>query len=119
MLLHFDSRLNYMKRGFSGSQTLNFTGANFEELEHKVQHNLGYIPQYIVGSNIDSTSVIWSTDIVPLLVSGAPVDVEPRIKTFINETELTIRLINGIGSGLQNGQRNVYWAIYLDYGGIE
>lgn len=116
----FDSRLNYMKRSeFTGSigLTLGSAGAT---TTHTVTHNLGYVPFFVVGANLNDTSTIWSNNRVHELTQTSLTgnDVPVQLQYWITTTTLTIGIVNGDGSLAQVGTRTVFWAIYLDYGNV-
>lgn len=115
--LNFDSRLNYMKRSeFTGSTSVTL-GAAGATTTHTVTHSLGYIPFFIVGANLNDTSTIWSNNRVHEYTQSSNSGGARPVQLFawINDTDLTIEVINGTGGLEQSGGRTVYWSIYLDY----
>lgn len=116
--LAFYSEENYLKRSdFVGSQDLTLGGAG-AVTTHTVTHNLGYIPFFIVGANINSDTAIWSNNRVweYTLSSNSATGNDPvQLQYWCTTTTLTIRIVNGLGTGTQAGTRTVCWAIYLDY----
>lgn len=117
----FDSRLNYMKRGLEsdglvGSIPLTLP-ADDETVSYSVNHNLGYIPFFIVGANTQNTSTIWSNNPVWPYTSSVSVGSDRPVQMWhrCNTNRLEINLVNGNGSGEESGDRTVWWAIYLDY----
>lgn len=116
--LGFYSGVNYLKRDdeLSGSQTVSMTGT--EEQTITVNHNLGYIPFVTVGANINDGSTIWSSNSTPLLSGQVGVE-RPTFTWWVDENTLTIYLTNNQIDTNISGDRTVYWAIYLDYGGTE
>jgi hypothetical protein len=112
----FDSRLNYLKRGFTGSQTVTLGGAGATSTVN-VAHNLGYVPFFVVGANLTNTTTIWSNDRVEQYTqtSLSGVDLDIRLRFWSTTNTLTIQIRNGDGALAQSGNRTVYWAIYLDY----
>jgi len=117
--LSFFSAENYMKKDVanSGSTTLTL-GAAGAVTSHTVNHNLGYVPFFIVGAQLQTTRILWSNDYVHAYtqsVSASP-DYPVALEFWCTTTQLTIRLRNGAGTGEQSGSREVYWNIYKDYG---
>lgn len=116
--LGFDSAFNYMKRStFTGSADLTLAAAT-DPVTQTVTHNLGYVPFFIVGCEMVDTSTVWSGNYVYefTLSSAAPTNIPVQLDYWCTDTTLTINLINGQGTGDQQGEiRTVYWIIYLDY----
>lgn len=114
--LAFYSLMNYMKRSeFVGSASLTLGGAGAVST-HTVNHNLGYVPFFIVGANLNNTTTIWSgTRVHYATQSSAFADQDIELEYWCTTTDLTIRIRNGDGSFAQAGSRTVYWVIYLDY----
>ena len=118
--LSFDSRLNYLKRSeFVGSTNLTLPGAGLY-VSHSVTHALGYVPFFIVGAELQDGDIVWSNDYVHELTQSSSAALDPPVtfNYWCTSSTLTIELKNGEGSGEQSGDRTVYWAIYLDYGGV-
>lgn len=117
--LAFDSRQNYMKRSeFTGSADL-VLGTDNEVTTYTVTHDLGFVPFFIVGAEQNDSSTIWSGNRVHeyTKTGGFSANVPVELEYWCDETDLTIRIVNGRGTGSQAGQtRTVYWIIYLDYG---
>lgn len=113
----FDSRQNYMKRGFSGSADLTL-GAAGATTTHTVSHDLGYIPIFMVGAELDDTSIIYSNNLVHEATqsSAGGANIPVQVQFWPTTTTLTINIINGSGTGTRAGTRTVHWVIYLDYG---
>lgn len=118
--ISFDSRLNYLKRSeFVGSQDVTLGGAGATNTV-TVTHNLGYIPFFTVASEMASSTIVWSNEEVHLYTGkdfGAATDVPMFLNYWIDDTELTINLVNGEGTETESGTRTIHWAIYLDYSG--
>lgn len=114
--IEFDSKTNYLKKGFSGSTNLTLPGAA-ETVSHTVNHGLGYIPFFHVGGNINNTSVVWSNDRIHEFTTSfsATEEVSPELSYYITEQDLVITILNGYNGGEQSGSRTIYWNIYLDY----
>ena len=112
----FDSRLNYLKRSeFVGNDTVTLGGAGAVSTV-TVSHNLGYIPFFSVGAELTDTSTIWSnTRVHELTNSSSGGDAFIELQYWCTSTTLTIRIVNGTGANVESGNRDVYWAIYLDY----
>lgn len=113
----FDSRFNYLKRGFTGNQTITLpASAGLETFEF--DHNLGYVPFFSVGAQLGDADIIWSGNYVfagsnPTGSGGA--ETPPQLRYWCDENTLTIAVANGFNGGDETGERNLYWAIYLDY----
>ncbi len=114
--LTFDSRLNYMKRTISGSTDVTLASAG-TAVTHTVTHNLGYVPFFIVGAELNDTSTIWSNNRVHeyTRTSLSGVDGPVQLEYWCDDVDLTIRIVNGGGALAQSGDRTIYWIIYLDY----
>jgi hypothetical protein len=113
----FDSRFNYMKRGLEskglvGSIPLTLPSAG-DTVTHTIEHNLGYIPFFIVGGNTEDTSIIWSNNPVWSNTSSISFSSSGPVQLWhrCNTSRLEINLVNGA----ETGSRTVWWAIYLDY----
>lgn len=113
----FDTRLNYLKRGFTGTQTLTLpAAAGLETFEF--DHDLGYVPFFSVGAQLGDANIIWSGNYVfagtnPTGSGGAVTP--PQLRYWCDDTTLTIKIANGFNGGDESGDRDVFWAIYLDY----
>ena len=111
--LNFHTGINYLKRSeFCGTANINTAVSGTLTIDH----NLGYIPFYQVGAELDEAGTIWvggkvSTYTDQGLLSGLgipPTHIE--IDSWITTTQLTIRLSNTASQVVP-----VYWFIYLDY----
>lgn len=113
--LVFDSRLNYMKRGFVGSEVIAIPASGVEF--HGVNHNLGYIPFFIVGAEMPDDGVIWSNNLVfKGTRGGTGGETPPQLRYWTTEDTLSIGLADGFNGGeITPAPRDVYWVIYLDY----
>lgn len=115
--LSFYSEMNYMKRGFSGSQEITLPAGSGAVLSTDIEHNLGYIPFFIVGAHLNDDTTIWSSNRVHQgTKSSAFGDTPVQLNYWCTDTTLTIYITNGTGVEEQSGTRTLYWAIYLDYG---
>lgn len=117
--LSFYSAVNYLKRDSSlvGSTALTLPASGLS-VSHTVTHNLGYVPFFIAGAELQDTSIIWSNNYVHEYtesISASP-NFPVTFGYWCSATELTIEITNGGGTGVQTGSRDVWWIIYLDYG---
>lgn len=116
-LMYF-SELNVMKRSdtFDSEQITYSSAGNDSQLP--IDHNLGYIPFFVAGAELFNDGIIWSNNYVheytESSITGAS-NVPPNLFYWCNNTQLTINLRNGFGTGFQSGVRNVYYGVYLDY----
>lgn len=110
----FHSDFNYLKRDpdLVGSVDAPLGGFNTTTTV-TVEHNLGVIPFVLVFSEIDDTDTIWSNGKVEETSFVEDDLTEILIEYEVDETALTIRLIN-ITSPLATGNRMVYWVMYKD-----
>lgn len=115
--LNFYSGANYMKRsGFVGSTPLTLPGYGLS-VSIPINHNLGYIPDIEVSSEIDNTSTIWAPNKLDIWTESSLSSdtTDPTLTWWTTTTTLTIRIDN-FTSPTATGTRIVYWIIYLDYG---
>lgn len=117
--LSFYSENNYLKRGFSGSAIVTIPSAG-NAVTYTVDHNLGYIPFFIAAAKLTETDVIWSGYYVNVYTETnlTGVDLPPQLDFWCTTTQLVIRIRNGDGASAITGTREVYYAIYLDYGSV-
>lgn len=110
--LAFDSRLNYLKRSdFSGEGEV--TQDPFNEALFDVAHNLGYVPFFIAGCDINDDGIIWSNEYVHARTQSSSAGAAPKNYYYwCDDTELTILVRNNEGNIIT---RKVYYVVYLDY----
>lgn len=116
--LNFDSRLNYLKRsGFVGSADLILPAGDGDIVSHTVTHNLGYVPFFVAGANINNTSTVWSNNRVWEGTESTQglADYPVQFGYWCSTTQMRLYLRQGGGTLAQSGTRTVYWVIYLDY----
>lgn len=105
--LNYYSGVNYMKRSDkSGQSTINTADV-------VIDHNLGYVPQFVVYAELDSNGFIWygGEKVFEGTESTAGGSSSPPIvDSWITETQLTMH------PNFFTTARNLYWLIYLDYG---
>lgn len=106
--LNFYTGANYMKRSNkSGQGTISSSTVD-------VDHNLGYVPQFLMFADLDNNGIIWyggervfeGTESTAFFPSPPP-----EVDSWITTSTLTLYPSN-IGSS-----RPIHWLIYLDYSG--
>lgn len=115
--LAFYSGVNYMKRSsFVGSATLTLP-AYSGSVTTTISHNLGYIPDIEVSSEIDNSSTIWTPNKLDKWTESSLSSdtTDPTLTWWTTTTTLTIRIDN-FTSPTATGTRIVYYTVYLDYG---
>lgn len=111
--LNFHTGINYLKRSeFCGTSSINTALTTTLTIDH----NLGYIPFFQVGAELNEAGTIWAggkiselTDQGLLSGLGAP-PTYIEIRSWSTTTQLTIKLSNTASQVVP-----VYWWIYLDY----
>ncbi len=108
--LQFYSGNNYLKRSDCWGQTNASVTSTTVPTEVSVNHNLGYIPQFVVAINYNNDGVWWSNEYCGSI--RYPGGQNPDVMN-INPTIDTQKLyLNSIHSS--TGTRQVKYGVYID-----
>lgn len=114
--LGYYSQTNFLKRddGLSGGTVLSITTAQaFNSIT--INHNLGYIPFYTYAAELSGSGIIWSTQVTRRNLQSAAGSDELQMFSYATTTTLTLGITNT--DPPKNASIDIYYVIYLDYGG--
>lgn len=117
----FNTGANYLARSnsYTGSVTITLPGSGLTK-SAVIPHNLGYIPFFEVGADVDNDGIIWHGNKINLYTEtslGGVSSSSPTLKAWSTTTDLTI-LLDNTTTPVATGSRTLYYTIYLDYGNV-
>lgn len=109
--LAFYSGANYMKREDRTTRYVDISASAFSTGQQVINHALGFVPEIYVDCDCLGDGMRWQGKRPWVGMEGSVSSPDPLVEYWVDENNLTLRVINPGGSTIV---RRVFFVIYRD-----